>query len=222
LLLCSSHLLFGFPTGRSSTSTPHINKFSSTVTGEKEDFCNGSLARTIFLSLFCFPLFLLASFYQKYKKLVSFIVAFIYLILVLLEWVLLKTPSSVTLLASKIIILSALLNESNETYMPQWRGSVMGRAANLDRNRENGHVQLYPTTSTRKRRCTETIFGIIFGCQGSYLGKSLKVFIFTTHILDASRMLQVNLDSLYIRNARLLYGCLQMEWLAILLMCTCA
>jgi hypothetical protein len=45
------------------------------------------------------------------------------------------------------------------------------------------------TTSTRKRRCTETIFGTVSGCQGSYLGESLKVFAFTTHISDASRML---------------------------------
>jgi hypothetical protein len=52
-----------------------INKFSGTVAGEEEDFCMGSLARTIFYNfLFCFILFLLASFYQKYKKLVSFIV----------------------------------------------------------------------------------------------------------------------------------------------------
>jgi hypothetical protein len=35
------------------------------------------------------------------------------------------------------------LNEENEAYMPQWRGSMKGRAANLDRNRENGHVELY-------------------------------------------------------------------------------
>jgi hypothetical protein len=46
---------------------------------------------------------------QKYKKIVSFIVAFIYLLLVLLEWVLLKTPSCVALLAPKTMILSALL-----------------------------------------------------------------------------------------------------------------
>jgi hypothetical protein len=43
------------------------------------------------------------------KKIVCFIVAFIYLLLVLLEWVLLKTPSCVTLLAQKIMTLSALL-----------------------------------------------------------------------------------------------------------------
>jgi hypothetical protein len=55
--------------------------------------------------LFFFILFLLASFYQKYKKIVSFIVAFIYLLLVLLEWVLLKIPSCVILLAPKIMIL---------------------------------------------------------------------------------------------------------------------
>jgi hypothetical protein len=27
--------------------------------------------------------------------------------------------------------------------MPQWKGSMAGRATNLERNREAGHVQLY-------------------------------------------------------------------------------
>jgi hypothetical protein len=68
-----------------------------------------------------------------------------------------------------------------------------------------------PTTSTRKWRCTETIFDDVFGCQESYLGELLKVFASTTHISDASRMPQVNLASLHIKNARLLYECLLME-----------
>jgi hypothetical protein len=59
--------------------------------------------------LFCFILFLLASFYQKYKKNISFIVDFTCLLLVLLAWVLLRTPSCVTLLVPKTMILSALL-----------------------------------------------------------------------------------------------------------------
>jgi hypothetical protein len=47
----------------------HQATFSGAVAGEKEDFYKGSLARTIFtLFLFCFTLFLLVSFYQKYKK----------------------------------------------------------------------------------------------------------------------------------------------------------
>jgi hypothetical protein len=52
---------------------PASSTFSGAIAGEKEDFCKGSLARTIF-TFFCFTLFLLASFYQKYKKLASFIV----------------------------------------------------------------------------------------------------------------------------------------------------
>jgi hypothetical protein len=61
------------------------------------------------LFCFCFALFYfyLYRFIKNTKKLVSFIVAFIYLLLVLLEWVLLKTPSCVTLLAPKTMILSA-------------------------------------------------------------------------------------------------------------------
>jgi hypothetical protein len=65
---------------------------------------------------------------------------------------------------------------------------VPGRAANLDSNRENGHAQLYADYFTRKWRCTKTIFGAVFGCQGSYLGELLKVFASTTHISDASQV----------------------------------
>jgi hypothetical protein len=42
-----------------------------------------------------------------------------------------------------MVAVATVLNEANEAYMPQWRGSMKGRAANLDRNWENGHVQLY-------------------------------------------------------------------------------
>jgi hypothetical protein len=50
------------------TSTRH-QKFSGAVAGEKEVFCKGSFARTSFtLFIFCFTLFSLAPFYQKYKK----------------------------------------------------------------------------------------------------------------------------------------------------------
>jgi hypothetical protein len=45
--------------------------------------------------------------------------------------------------ADLMVAVATVLNEANEAYMPQWRGSVKGRAANLDRNRENGHAQLY-------------------------------------------------------------------------------
>jgi hypothetical protein len=84
--------------------------FSGAVAGEEEDFCKGSLSRTIFYFDFVLLIiFLLASFYQKYKKNSSFIVAFTCLLLVLLEWVLLRRPSCVTLLAPKTMILSALL-----------------------------------------------------------------------------------------------------------------
>jgi hypothetical protein len=46
------------------------SNFSSAIAGEKEDFYKGSLLLPIFftLLLFCFTLFLLAYFHQKYKK----------------------------------------------------------------------------------------------------------------------------------------------------------
>jgi hypothetical protein len=43
--------------------------FSGAIAEEKEDFCKGSLSRSIFyLLLFCFILFFLALFYQKHKN----------------------------------------------------------------------------------------------------------------------------------------------------------
>jgi hypothetical protein len=85
--------------------------FSGAIAGEKEDFYKGvSRFQSFTLLLFCFILFLLASFYQKYTKISSFIVViFAFLLLVLLEWVLLRTPSCVILLAPITMVLSALL-----------------------------------------------------------------------------------------------------------------
>jgi hypothetical protein len=65
--------LLGFPTG---WLAPPIKHFFGVVAGEKEDFCKGSLPLPIFyfviVFLTFFTLFLLASFYLKYKKMNSF------------------------------------------------------------------------------------------------------------------------------------------------------
>jgi hypothetical protein len=54
-----------------STANKH---FSGAIAGEKEDFCKGSLSLPIFyfviVLLTLFILFLFASFYRKYKKLI--------------------------------------------------------------------------------------------------------------------------------------------------------
>jgi hypothetical protein len=72
---CYAHhtFLLGFPTG---WLAPPIKHFSGAVAGEKEDFCKGSLSLPIsyfvIVLLTFFTLFLLASFYKKYKKISSF------------------------------------------------------------------------------------------------------------------------------------------------------
>jgi hypothetical protein len=67
LLLCSSYLPLGVPNW-AVIYTPSSN-FSGTVAREKEDFCKGSLSLPIvYFVIFSFILFLLASFYKKYKK----------------------------------------------------------------------------------------------------------------------------------------------------------
>jgi hypothetical protein len=74
--------------------------------------------------------------------------------------------------ADLMVAEAAVLNEENEAYMPQWRGSVKGRATNLDRNGENVHVQLYadyfhPETALyrkyfrRRFRMSRKLFGQI-------------------------------------------------------------
>jgi hypothetical protein len=102
-----------------STTRSHVNyaptsNFSGAVAWEKEDFCKGSPSLPIFyffiVFLIFFTLFFFASFLSKIQKISSFIVViFTCLLLVLLEWVLLRTPSCVILLAPITMILSALL-----------------------------------------------------------------------------------------------------------------
>jgi hypothetical protein len=70
---CAHHtFLLGFPTGWLAQLP--IKHFSGVVAGEKEDFCKGSLSFPIFyfviVLLIFFTLFLLASFYEKYKKII--------------------------------------------------------------------------------------------------------------------------------------------------------
>jgi hypothetical protein len=88
-----------------------IKTFSGTVAGEKIRLLQGVFRTHIlyFVLSFAFTLFLVVSFYQKHKKIGSFIVIFTCLLLALLEWVLMRTPSCVILLALIIVILSALL-----------------------------------------------------------------------------------------------------------------
>jgi hypothetical protein len=69
---CAHHtFLLGLRTG---LLAPPSSTVSSYVAGEKEDFCKGSLSLPIFyfviVLLTFFTLFLFASFYKKYKKIV--------------------------------------------------------------------------------------------------------------------------------------------------------
>jgi uncharacterized ion transporter superfamily protein YfcC len=83
LLLCSSYLPLGVP---NELYLQAINEFSGAVAGEEEDFCKGSLSRIIFYFVFVLLYFIFACIIlSKIKKNSSFIVAFIYLLLVLLE-----------------------------------------------------------------------------------------------------------------------------------------
>jgi hypothetical protein len=75
--------LLGIEEEEAPTSTMrHQSNFSGAVAWEKEDFCKVSLSLPIFyFVIVLLALFLLASFYQKYKKIVPFIVGFLLLLL---------------------------------------------------------------------------------------------------------------------------------------------
>jgi hypothetical protein len=73
--------------------------------------------------------------------------------------------------ADFMVVVATILNEENEAYMPQWRCSVKGEPSIWTATGRTATCSSTLTTSTRKRRCTETIFGTISGCQGSYLGE---------------------------------------------------
>jgi hypothetical protein len=89
---------------------PHQDSFLVPLPGKKKTSVRGvSHAHPLLCFKFCFTLFLLASFYQKHKNISFLIVVFTCLLLVLLEWLLLRTPSCLILLALIIVILSALL-----------------------------------------------------------------------------------------------------------------
>jgi hypothetical protein len=58
-----------------------------------------------------------------------------------------------------ILAVTSVLHEDAEAQMPQWKGSLPGRAKNLGHNREARHVQLYNDYSQQRQCCTRTYFG---------------------------------------------------------------
>jgi hypothetical protein len=73
-------------------TVPHQAFFWRRCRGKRR-LLQGEFRMHILYSVLSFALFLLASFYQKHKKISFLIVVFTCLCLVLLEWLLLKTPS---------------------------------------------------------------------------------------------------------------------------------
>jgi hypothetical protein len=109
LVLCSSYLPLGVPNW---VPNKHYQAIFLALLLERKRISARGVSRfqSFTLLLFCFTLFLLSSFYKKIQKNSSFIVIiFACLLLVLLEWVLLRTPSCVILLAPITMILFKLL-----------------------------------------------------------------------------------------------------------------
>jgi hypothetical protein len=81
LLLCSSYLPLGVPTGRSSTTTPHRNQafFWRRCRGKRRFLQGEFCTHILYLVLVLLYFILLASFYQKYKKISFLLVVIFYL-----------------------------------------------------------------------------------------------------------------------------------------------
>jgi hypothetical protein len=73
-----------------------------------------------------------------------------------------------------MVVVAAVLNEENEAYMPQWRGSMNERAANLDRNRDNGHVQLYADYFHLEKALSQNYFWRRFRMSRKLLGQIIE------------------------------------------------
>src|SRR3954449_1477962 len=87
----------------------HTSRISGAVAGEKDHFCKGILSLSIFLLcyFFCFLIFVCCILSKIQKNSLLFIVVICVACFIFVQWLLLKIPSCVTLLAPTIMILSA-------------------------------------------------------------------------------------------------------------------
>jgi hypothetical protein len=110
-----------------------------------------------------------------------------------------------------MVVMAAVLNEENEAYMPQWRGSMKGRAAYLDRNRENNHVQLYADYFHPEMVLYRNYFWCHFRMSRKLLGRIIEGVRLHVPYFRCSPDATGKLASLHIKNACLLYECFLME-----------
>jgi hypothetical protein len=112
-------------------------------------------------------------------------------------------------------------DDDSDLMLPQWKGSMPGRAKKIGPQLRGRHVQLYnnyfhdETTLYRnyfRRRCR----------MSRKLFRRIIEGVIMTHSFNASHMPQVSLASLLTKSAQRLFACLLMELLVISLMSTCA
>jgi hypothetical protein len=113
--------------------------------------------------------------------------------------------------ADLVVAMASILHEENKASLPQWRGSVPGRAANLDHNWEAGHVQLYTDYFHPEEVLYQYYFWRHFQMSRKLFGRIIEGVHLHGPYFRCNRMPQVNFASLHIRNARLLYEHLLME-----------
>jgi hypothetical protein len=113
--------------------------------------------------------------------------------------------------ANLMVAVASVLHEENEAYIQQWRGSVPGRAANLDRNWENNHVQLYTDYFHPKMALYRNYFRRCFRMSRKLFGRIIEGVRLYDPYFRCKPDATLNLAFLHIKNARLLYECLVME-----------
>ena len=119
-----------------------------------------------------------------------------------------------------LVVAALVVHDHIERQLPRYRGSLPGRAPNLNHNRERGHTLLYAdyfaNTSLFKMDSV-----VVFVWQGICSIVSDREWLLMTHTSSARRMPSASLDSPLTRNAPRPSACLHMEFQAIWWMSMC-
>jgi hypothetical protein len=111
-----------------------------------------------------------------------------------------------------MVAMASILHEETEAYMPQWRGSVPGRATNLDRNQEVSHVQLYTDYFHPESALYRNYFWRRFRMSRKLFGRIIKGVRLHDPYFKCKPNATCKLGFSSYKNARRLYECLLMEF----------
>ena len=120
-----------------------------------------------------------------------------------------------------LMVAALVVHDHIQRQLPRYRGSVPGRAPNLNRNRERGHALLYADTFPTNRSSSRINSVAVFEWRGMCSIVFEREWLLMTHSSSARRMPLASLGSPLTRNAPRPSTCLPMEFQAIWWMSTC-